>query len=53
MKLTPKELREKRVTLINNARSIYDAATEGDKEPTDEQRTQFDAAMKEASELKV
>ncbi len=53
MKLTPKELREKRVTLINNARAIYDAATEGGKEPDDEQRTQFDTAMKAASELKV
>jgi len=50
--MTPKEMLEKRATLINNARALLDKATEEKREPTAEERQQFDAAMKEAGELK-
>lgn len=49
--MTLKEMLEKRAKCIADARKIYDAAK--DREPTAEERKQFDDLMKEGDELKA
>ena len=48
-----KVLLEKRAKCIADARAIYDLATAENREVSAEEKTQFDAFMKEAGELKV
>jgi HK97 family phage major capsid protein len=51
--MTIKELLEKRAKCIADARAIHNKAETEKREPTAEERTQFDALMKEAGDLKV
>jgi HK97 family phage major capsid protein len=51
--MTIKELLEKRAKCIADARAIHNKAEEENREPTAEERQQFDALMKEAGELKA
>jgi HK97 family phage major capsid protein len=51
--MTIKELLEKRAKCIADARAIHNKAETEKREPTAEERTQFDALMKEAGELKA
>jgi HK97 family phage major capsid protein len=51
--MTIKELLEKRAKCIADARAIHNKAEEENREPTAEERQQFDALMKEAGEHKA
>lgn len=49
-----KELREKRATLLADAKSITDAASaDGDRQPTDDERKKVDDTLAEAREVKA
>jgi HK97 family phage major capsid protein len=50
--MTVKELLEKRAKAIADARAIYNKAEQEKREPTAEERQQFDALMKQAAEFK-
>ena len=50
---TPKELREERVTIINNARAILNKADEEKRQPTAEERQQYDKMMEDVARLKT
>ena len=51
--MTIKEMLEKRAKCISDARAIHDKAEKEKREPTAEEREQFDKLMKEAGEFKA
>src|SRR5690606_30147730 len=49
--MTVAQLTEKRAKLISDARAIYDAAQSENRQPTNEERSRFDAFMSDADAI--